>query len=123
MATIIIASFFIGQHIELGKYGIFESKDGMTMAFLTANLVQLFHAISMRSQRGSIFKIKNKNKWMVGSFILSLIFTLGVIYIPALSNLFGLAQINLEEFAVAFGLAFLIIPITEIIKFIRRKIA
>ena len=122
MAFIVIISFFIGQYMELGKFGIFESIDGMTMAFLTANLVEIFYAISMRSQTGSIFKMKTRNKWLLGSFALSIIFTLGVIYIPLLSRLFGLTSINLKEFLVAFGLAFLVLPITEVLKFFQRSL-
>ena len=121
MASIVLISFFIGQYIELGHYGVFESVDGMTMAFLTANLVEMFYAICMRTQKGSIFKMKTRNKWLLGSFMLSLIFTAGVIYIPALSNLFGLAAISFKEFAIAFGLAFLVIPITEIAKYFQRR--
>lgn len=121
MASIVLLSFFIGQYIELGHYGVFESVDGMTMAFLTANLVEMFYAICMRTQKGSIFKMKTRNKWLLGSFMLSLIFTAGVIYIPALSNLFGLATISFKEFAIAFGLAFLVIPITEIAKYFQRR--
>jgi len=120
MAIIIICSFFIGQHMETGKFGIFESVDGMTMAFLTANLIQIFHAICMRSQDESIFRLKTHNFWLAGAFVLSLILTLGVIYIPTLSNVFGLAHINFKEFLVAFGLAFLIVPIKEIIKIYQR---
>ena len=117
MAIIVLASFFIGQHIELGKCGIFESVDGMTMAFLTANLVEMFYAICMRTQKGSIFTMKTRNKWLVGSFLLSLIFTLAVIYIPILSDLFGLAPVSLIEFVVSFGLAFLVIPIDFVRKY------
>ena len=121
MAVIVIISFFIGQFMELGKFGIFESIDGMTMAFLTANLVEIFYAISMRSQTGSILKMKNRNIWLLGSFLLSIIFTMGVIYIPVLSKLFGLTHINLKEFLVAFGLAFSVLPITEVFKFFQRR--
>lgn len=121
MAFIVVLSFFIGQYIELGRYGVFESVDGMTMSFLTANLIEIFYAICMRTQKGSIFKMNTRNKWLAGSFILSLVFTAGVIYIPALSNMFGLAQISLKEFLIAFGLAFMIIPFTEIAKFIQRR--
>lgn len=121
MASIVLISFFIGQYIELAHYGVFESVDGMTMAFLTANLVEMFYAICMRTQKGSIFKMKTRNKWLLGSFMLSLIFTAGVIYIPALSNLFGLATISFKEFAIAFGLAFLVIPITEVAKYFQRR--
>ena len=120
MAIIILISFFVGQYMELGKYGIFNSKDGMTMAFLTANLIQIFHAICMRSQDESIFRLKTINWWLLGSFILCLILTVGVIYIPVLSNLFGLAHINFKELCVALGLALLIVPIKEILKIFQR---
>ena len=121
MAFIVLLSFFIGQYIELGHYGVFESVDGMTMAFLTANLVEMFYAVCMRTQKGSIFKMKTRNKWLLGSFMLSLVFTAGVIYIPSLSKLFGLASISFKEFAIAFGLAFLVIPITEVAKYFQRR--
>lgn len=121
MAFIVLLSFFIGQYIELGHYGVFESVDGMTMAFLTANLVEMFYAVCMRTQKESILKLKTRNKWLLGSFILSLFFTLIVIYVPALSKLLGLASISFKEFAIAFGLAFLVIPITEVAKYFQRR--
>ena len=121
MAILIILSFFIGQYMELGHWGIFTSIDGMSMAFITTNFVELFHAVSMRSQRGSIFTMKTFNWWLLGSVILTIILTLGVVYIPFLANLFNLASINLAEFSVAFGLAFLIIPVLEVVKFIQRR--
>ena len=122
MAILIILSFFIGQYMELGHWGIFASIDGMSMAFITTNFVELFHAVSMRSQRGSIFTMKTFNWWLLGSVVLTIILTLGVVYIPFLANLFNLASINLAEFSVAFGLAFLIIPVLEVVKFIQRKL-
>ena len=123
MGFIIIASFFVGQYIELGHMGIFESIDGMTMAFLTANFVELFHAVCMRAQRGSIFTMKTFNWWLFGAFVLTTILTICVIYIPFLTKLFELSTISIFEFAVAFGLAFLVVPVLEIIKFIQRKTA
>ena len=123
MAIIVVISFFIGQHMELGYYGIFESKDGITMAFLTANFIEMFHAISMRSQRQSLFKMKTFNWWLLGAFLLTTVLTLGVIYIPVVANLFELTSISFLELAVAFGLAFAIVPIIEIIKFFQRRSA
>ena len=123
MGFIVIASFFIGQYIQIGHMGIFESIDGMTMAFLTANFVELFHAVCMRSQRGSIFTMKTFNWWLFGAFVLTTILTICVIYIPFLTKLFELSTISIFEFAVAFGLAFLVVPVLEIIKFIQRKTA
>ena len=121
MAIIVIFSFFLGQHIELGYFGIFESRDGVTMAFLTANFIEMFHAVAMRSRRESIFRMNSFNWWVFGAFILTTIFTLGVIYIPFLANLFDFTAISLLELSIAFGLAFLIIPMIEIIKFFQRS--
>ena len=121
MAIIVLSAFFIGQYVELGHYGIFESKDGMTMAFLTANLVEMFYALCMRSQKGSIFKMKTRNYWLLGSFVLTLLFTLGVVYIPVLSKLFGLAAISLKELGIAILLSAFVIPVTEIAKWFQRK--
>lgn len=122
MAILVVLSFFIGQHVQLGHFGIFESADGMSMAFLTMNFVEMFHAVCMRSQRGSIFKLKNINWWMLWAFIGTTITTLGVIYIPFFVKIFGFTSINLKELAIAFGLAFLIVPIIEVVKFFERKL-
>lgn len=121
MAVIVIVSFFLGQYMQLGHIGIFDSKDGMTMAFLTANFIEMFHAICMRSQRGSIFKMNSHNLWLLGAFVLTTILTLVVIYVPFLANIFEFTRMGAKEFLTAFGLAFLIVPIIEIIKFFQRK--
>ena len=54
---------------------------------------------------------------MIGSFLL----TTAVVEIPALSNLFGFEHLELVDYLVSLGLAFLIIPIVEIIKILQRK--
>ena len=92
----------------------------MSMAFLTMNFIEMFHAVCMRSQRNSIFTMKNMNWWLVGAFVLTTIITLGVIYIPFFVNIFGFSSISFIEFLTAFGLAFLIVPIIEITKLIGR---
>ena len=122
MAALIVASYFIGEYMETGTINLkVSSLDGMSMAFLTANFVEMFHAISMRSQRKSLFQLKTFNWWLLGSFILTTLLTVGVIYIPFFTKLFDFTAISLKEFGVAFGLAFLVIPVIEIIKFFQRK--
>ena len=107
--------------MQNGEWRIANSKDGMTMAFLTANFIEMFHAISMRSQKNSIFTMKTTNWWLVGAFVLTTLLTLGVIYIPFFAKLFSFTQINGLEFITAFGLAFSIVPIIEILKIFKRK--
>ena len=121
MALIVILSFFLGEYMQNGVWKLAESADGVTMAFLTANFIELFHAISMRSQKHSILTMKSFNWWLLGAFILTVLLTLIVIYVPFFANLFAFTQINLKEFLTAFGLAFSIVPIIEVLKLFKKK--
>ena len=79
-----MAAYFLGHYMEAGVWEITESPDGMTMAFLTLSMVEIFHSFNMRSRRHSIFALPRQNKYLVWSFIASLVCTTVVIYVPAL---------------------------------------
>lgn len=96
-------------------------QNGMTMAFLTLSMAEIFHSFNMRSRRQSIAKMGSMNWYLLGAMVLSLILSTAVIYIPFLSNAFDFAPIDAKEYFAALALAFLVIPIVEIIKFIQRK--
>ena len=125
VTLITIASYIIGHCFEVGYFemptGI--SPDGMTMAFLTMSMCEIFHSFNMRSQRKSVFSLKGQNKILWAAMIGSLILTTLVLEVPFLANAFGFEMISWTEYAVAMGLAFLVIPIVEIIKFFQRKAA
>jgi len=124
MVTILtLASYFIGHFIESGVWEIAESPDGMTMAFLTMSMAEIFHSINMRSQRGSIFTLHSQNLMLLGAAGTSLVLTTAVIYIDFLSNAFGFTHISAVEYFVAMALAATTIPIVECVKFIQRKLA
>ena len=106
--------------MESGVWEITQSADGVTMAFLTLSFAEIFHSFNMRSQRGSIFKISNQNVFLWGAGIVSLLVTTVVIYVPFLANAFDFEHINLLEYTVAVLLAFSVIPIVEIVKFVQR---
>lgn len=117
-----MAAYFIGHYVEAGVWEITNSEDGMTMAFLTLSMVEIFHSFNMRSRRGSVFTLHNHNKYIWLATIASFVLTTAVIYVPFLSDAFGFEHISLKEYAIAIALAILIIPIMEIVKFIQRKI-
>mgnify|MGYP003050668955 CR=1 FL=1 len=100
-----------------------NSPDGMSMAFLTLSMVEIFHSFNMRSRKGSIFHMKHQNKYLWGAMALSFVLTSAVIYIPVLSSAFGFERISALEYDVAIGLGLLVIPAVEISKWIRRKFA
>ncbi len=123
VSILTIASYFIGHFLETGNWEISESTHGMTMAFLTMSLAEIFQSFNMRSQRGSIFSLKKQNKWLIGSAVLALILTTVVIEVPFLAKAFEFAVIGWEEYGIAFLLGLSIIPLVEIVKLIQRAIS
>ena len=124
IALLTLLAYFVGHRIESGLWEIKQSHDGITMAFLTLSMCEIFHSMNMRSRRDSIFtllKDKNHNKLLLIAALASLVLTTAVIYVPFLSDAFGFTHISAAEYFVALALAFAIIPLVEIIKFIQRK--
>ena len=120
-----LAAYFIGHFMEAGRWELTESADGMTMAFLTMSMCEIFHSFNMRSQHGSTVSMLlhgSFNKYIFGSTVLSLITTALVIEVPFLADAFDFTTIDAREFFTALGLAFLIIPLVEIIKAIERAV-
>lgn len=120
-----LAAYFIGHYIESGVWEITNSPDGMTMAFLTMSMCEIFHSLNMRSQRGSTVAMTfrgSHNMYLFGSCLMSLLMTTIVIYVPFLANAFDFQTIDLMEYAVALALAFAIIPLVEIVKAIERAV-
>lgn len=96
-------------------------QNGMTMAFLTLSMAEIFHSFNMRSRRQSIAKMGSMNWYLLGAMVLSLVLSTVVIYVPFLSEAFDFAPIDAREYFTALVLAFLVIPIVEIVKLIQRK--
>ncbi len=122
-----LVSFYIGEWLADGAsfsfFNIADCVDGMTMAFVTMSMAEIFHSINMRSQRGSIFRLKTVNKMLLGAAALSFVLTTSVVFLPVVSGWFGFAQLSIPEYLIAMGLAVLIIPCVEIVKLIQRKTA
>ncbi len=124
VAVLTIASYFIGHFIETGTWAFnIESSHGMTMAFLTMSLAEIFQSFNMRSQRGSIFMLNKQNKWLLGAAALALVLTTVVIEVEPLANAFEFVKIGWEEYAIAFSLGLSIIPLVEIVKFFQRLVS
>lgn len=121
IAIITIVAYVVGHYMESGVWEFVNSSDGMTMAFLTMSMAEIFHSFNLRSRRHSIFTIKGQNKFLWGAMVVSLLLTLAVIYIPFLSNAFGLEAISLMEYGVSLLISFTVIPIVEMVKFFQRK--
>ena len=128
VTVITIVAYLIGASMELGA-GWFaalrtagESGHGMTMAFLAMSMCEIFHSFNLRSQRKSVFSLKSHNKILWAAMLGSLLLTTLVIEVPFIAKAFGFTPIGLDEYAIAMGLAVLVIPVVEIVKLIQRSI-
>ena len=125
VSALTVLAFLIGNYFEHGVWSLLnaDSGHGITMAFLTMSMAEIFHSFNMRSQRGSIFKLKTQNGILWGAGALSLILTTLVIEVPFLADAFDFEPIGPKEYIIALGLAFAVIPIVEIVKLIQRSLA
>ncbi len=123
VSALTLASYFIGHFMESGLWEIAESPAGMTMAFLTMSMAEIFHSLNMRSQRGSIFRMKSQNKVLLGAAAATLVLTTLVCEVPFLANAFEFTGVTLMEYFAAVGLGFLVIPIVETVKCFQRRLA
>jgi Ca2+-transporting ATPase len=113
-----LGSYLLGWFLA-GKPPFSESDvKAETMAFLTLAMCEVFHALNMRSRTHSIFVLKTQNLLLWGAMLLSAVMTFAVIYIPGLNVVFSLEALPVLQMLSAVGLAVMIIPITEVKKFV-----
>lgn len=130
VTVLTLAAFFIGEYLETGKWiftNISDCNEGMTMAFLTMSMAEIFHSFNMRSQRGSAlamsFGQKSHNAVLYGAMVLALALTAAIIEIDPLAQMFDFTPLSLKAYAISIGLAISVIPIVEIVKAIQRAAA
>ena len=123
VTVLTVLSYLIGNTFQTGRLAMPAgvSEHGMTMAFLTMSMCEIFHSFNLRSQRKSVFRLKTHNKILWAAMVGSLLMTTAVLEIPFLSNAFGFTPIGLTEYAIAIALAFVVIPVVETVKFVQRK--
>ena len=128
ITLLVLASFFAGVYFDMGYIDIADmiagnaDAEGVTMAFITLSMVEIFHSFNMRSRRASIFSMKKQNKWLWGAAALALALTVVPVEVDFLAEVFGFMPLPVHALLTALGLAFLIIPIMEVYKAIMRKV-
>ena len=128
ITVLVLASFFVGVYFDMGYIDIADmiagtaDEEGVTMAFITLSMVEIFHCFNMRSRRASLFSMKKQNVWLWGAAVLALVLTVIVVEVPFLAEMFGFMELPVDALACAVGLAFLIIPIMEVYKAVMRRV-
>ena len=120
IAALTVLSYFTAHRMSAGSWAIAQSPEGMTMAFLTLSMTEIFHAFNMRTRHGSLLSEKTQNRWLWLTLVFSLLMTTLVVFVPFLRDAFSFAAITLREYAVSMGIALCIIPIVELFKLLER---
>ncbi|HEY8392424.1 MAG TPA: cation-translocating P-type ATPase [Capillibacterium sp.] len=108
IAGLTLLAYFFGNRVT--------HNTGMTMAFLTLSLCEIFHSLNMRSRTKSLFSLKTHNKYLFGAMSLSFLLTIPLLYVPGLNDLFQLTPLSAGNLLTAIGLALMIIPLVELVK-------
>jgi len=122
MGCLILFSYFVGYRLQYGYWTLsteLENAAGMTMAFLTTCYVEMFTAFNTRSLRRSIFMMKTGNRWLWGALLFTIV-SCGITIVPPFRDLFGFDPVTVLEFFTSIAIALVVIPVSELIKFIQR---
>jgi Ca2+-transporting ATPase len=100
-----------------------NTAEARTMAFATLALAQLVHAFNCRSRTESLFSIGPlTNTCLLGAALISLLLTLGVIYLPPLQPIFGTTSLSGFNLGVVAVLSLIPLLLGEMRKaFLRRR--
>ena len=125
ITVITLASYIIGHCVEVGYFEMPSgvSPHGMTMAFLTMSMCEIFHSFNMRFQRRSIFSSRSHNKVLWVAMLGSLLITTLVLEVGPIADAFGFTPVGWAEYGIALALAVLVIPVVELVKFFQRRAA
>ena len=120
VTALTLAAYFTGVRLETGVWQVAQSGVGVSMAFLTMSMAEIFHSFNMRSQRGSVFALPTHNPWLWAAMASSLALSLGVLAWPPAAAAFGFEQLAPAQCGLALTLALAVLPAVELGKSLLR---
>ena len=93
-----------------------------TMVFITVAFLQLGHALAVRSEHQSLFRLGLRtNWWLTGAIAASAVAQLATLYVPPLQSAFGTERLDVAQLAVVAVLSTLVLAAVELEKSWRRR--
>jgi P-type Ca2+ transporter type 2C len=92
-----------------------------TAGFTTLVFAQLFNALNSRSDLSSAFHRMFVNPWLWGALTLAAALQVLVVHVPVLQVAFGTQPLDLAHWAVAVGMASIVLWAEELAKLVRRS--
>lgn len=113
----------IGIMTMIAFYIGYQSKDAVlasTMAFGTLCTSRLVHGFNCKSGRPVLFTRRFfNNVYLIGAFFLGLVLITGVLMLPGLQSIFKVVTLDIGQLLTVYGLAFLNLPVIQLLKKLR----
>lgn len=106
-----LTSYVIGNNVN--------HEIGMSMAFMTISISQLFHSFNIKSSKSIFNKNLFNNKYLIYSLLIGLSLQFIVMYTP-INSIFNIVPLSINYLSIAFALAICPVIIVEIIKFLKK---
>ncbi|OFV97163.1 MAG: ATPase [Acidobacteria bacterium RIFCSPLOWO2_12_FULL_54_10] len=95
--------------------------EAMTLTFVSLVMIQFFKAYSFRSDRHSILIQPFTNKWLNLSILWEILLLVCIVYLPIFNVPFGTYALTVQEWILAISLAFTVVPVLELVKWLERR--
>lgn len=93
-----------------------------TLSLSVLVAIEMFNSLNALSEDGSLLQIPPwMNPWLLIAMLFSFSLHFLVLYVPVLASIFGIVPLNSNEWLFVFVLAFPVILIDELLKFIGRR--
>jgi Ca2+-transporting ATPase len=93
-----------------------------TLLFTVLTLSQMAHVMAIRSERESLFRIGIlSNKPLLGAVLVTVVFQMGLIYIPFLQTIFKTNALPVPKLVLALGMSSIIFVLVELEKLLSRR--
>jgi Ca2+-transporting ATPase len=96
-------------------------EEAMTMTFVSLVLIQFFKAYNFRSDRHSVLRHPFANKWLNRAIGWEMLLLLLIVYLPFLHAPFGTFSLPPVDWAIIGGVAFTVVPVLELVKWMERR--
>ncbi|HUL11899.1 MAG TPA: HAD-IC family P-type ATPase, partial [Methylococcaceae bacterium] len=97
------------------------TNEAMTMTFVSLVLIEFFKAYCFRSEDW-LWRRPFVNRWLNLAIVWELLLLSLILYVPFLQGLFGTHPLSQDEWTMVLGVAFSVVPVLEIAKWITRRL-
>ncbi|MBI4478650.1 MAG: cation transporting ATPase C-terminal domain-containing protein, partial [Acidobacteria bacterium] len=99
----------------------FVREEAMTLTFVSLVLIQFFKAYNFRSDRHTVLDRPFANRWLNFSILWELLLLALIVHLPFFHAPFGTYSLPPEDWMLAVLLAFTVVPLLELVKWMIRR--